>query len=418
MPPADGTSSLAPASLAPTRLRALERAQAFVARNRFLLTFALLASLMGTSVGMAQVSASLYAVELHSSQTMLGLIAGAQSIGVLVMSLPIGMLVDRIGPIRPFLLGTLLAGLTYAIMPLWASPGWLLACTAAISFFMPLRFVSLNTVFLQQLQSLGENKAGWYRGTHMVGMFLLGPALGARIVSSFGFVWSYRIISAAFLVTLVVCPIVFGRYTSPPDAKRVPVWQSLRAQLKLLLYDAELRVVSLIESTTQAAGAFFSFFVVVMAVSVVGLSPAQASSLVGAKGVTFILALFGLGGVIQRLGQARSYQLGFAVIAGALALLGLAAASPLLWVGSLLLGLGLGVVQIATLTRYAQLGSRTGYGRVSGLSALVGPSGGVFGNLLGGVLGKWVGLQHAFTFAAVGFSFGLLALVIPRRRGA
>lgn len=416
MPPADGTSSVDAVALVPRRAPGLERARAFAVSNRFLIAFALLASLMGTSVGMAQVSASLYAVELHSSETMLGLIAGAQSIGVLVMSLPIGMLVDRIGPTRPFLLGTLLAGLTYAVMPLWASPGWLLACTAAISFFMPLRFVSLNTVFLQQLRSLGESKAGWYRGTHMVGMFLLGPALGARIVSSFGFVWSYRIISAAFLVTLVVCPIVFGRYTSPPDARRVPVWQSLRAQLKLLLCDAELRVVSLIESTTQAVGAFFTFFVVVMAVSVAGLSPAQASSLVGAKGITFILALFALGGLVQRWGQTRACALGFAAIAGALGILGLAAGSQLLWVGALLLGLGLGLVQIATLTRYAQLGSRTGYGKVSGLSALVGPSGGLFGNLLGGLLGKWVGLQHAFTVLAVGFGLGLLALTIPRRR--
>lgn len=393
-----------------------QRVRGAVAANRFLIAFALLASLMGTSVGMAQVSASLYAVELHSSETMLGFIAGAQSLGVLALSLPIGVLVDRIGPTRPFLLGTLLAGLTYAVVPLWPAPGWLLACTAAISFFMPLRFVALNTVFLQQLQSLGEGKAGWYRGTHMVGMFLLGPALGARVVSSLGFVWSYRIIAAAFLITLVVCPIVFARYAAPPEAKPGPAWQALLAQLRLLFRDAELRAVSVIESTTQAVGAFFTFFVVVMAVSSAGLSPAQASSLVGAKGATFILALFVLGGLIQRLGQARSYALGFATIASALGLLGVAAGSPLLWVGSLLLGLGLGAVQIATLTRYAQLGSRTGYGKMSGLSALVGPSGGVFGNLLGGLLGKWLGLQHAFLVAAVGFALGLLALSLPRRQ--
>src|SRR5262245_38787384 len=71
-------------------------------RNRFLVVFALLASFMGTSVGMAQVATSLYAVELGSSGTWLGLIAGAQSIGVVFMSLPVGMLVDRFGPARPF----------------------------------------------------------------------------------------------------------------------------------------------------------------------------------------------------------------------------------------------------------------------------------------------------------------------------
>ena len=71
-------------------------------------------------------------------------------------------------------------------MPLGTSAAALLGCTALISFAMPLRFVSLNTVFFEQLSSLGESKAGWYRGTHMLGMFLIGPLLGAALVSAVG----------------------------------------------------------------------------------------------------------------------------------------------------------------------------------------------------------------------------------------
>jgi predicted MFS family arabinose efflux permease len=293
-----------------------------------------------------------------------------------------------------------------------------LGCTAAISFFMPLRFVALNTVFLQQLQALGEGKAGWYRGTHMVGMFLLGPALGARAVQSFGFAWTYRLVACLFLLTLLVSPIVFARYSRPPEATQAPAWRALRAQLALLFHDAELRAVSLIESSTQAAGAFFTFFVVILAVSSTDSTPARASSFVAVKGVTFIAALFMLGGPLKRLGPARAYAWSFATIASALALLGVAADARLLWAGSLLLGLGLGSVQIATLTRYAQLGSARGYGRVSGLSALVGPSGGVFGNLLGGLLGKYVGLQSTFMLAAAGFALGFITLRLRAKRVA
>ena len=117
--------------------------------SHFLLVFALLASFMGTSVGMAQVTASLYAVTLGSSKTMLGLIAGAQSVGVVLVSLPIGMLVDRVG-----------------------------------------------------------------------------PALGARAISWLGYAWTYRLIAAAFLVTLLLSPIVFLRYTRPPalaETQKAPV---------------------------------------------------------------------------------------------------------------------------------------------------------------------------------------------------
>jgi MFS family permease len=414
MPPADGSRLLAsqPGQVA---VEPQSKVASFLERNRFLLTFAVLSSLMGTTVGMAQVSASLYAVQLGSSKTMLGLIAGSQSIGVLLISLPIGVVVDRFGPARPFVAGTLLAGIAYALLPLWATPSWLLACTAAISFFMPLRFVALNTVFLQQLAGLGEAKAGWYRGTHMLGMFLLGPALGARAISSLGFTWTYRLISLTFLITIAVCPIVFGRYAQAPLPKRSSSWQALRSQLAMLVHDRELRAVSLIESSTQAVGAFFTFFIVVMAVASVRLSPAQASSLVGAKGATFILALFILGGLIKRLGQRRAYVLGFAAITSGLVLLALANGAGLLWLGSLILGLGLGAVQIATLTRYAQIGARTGYGKVSGLSALVGPSGGVLGSLFGGLLSKWVGLPTTFAIAAAGFALGLLLLALSLR---
>lgn len=384
-------------------------------RRRFLVVFAVLASFMGTSVGMAQVSASLYAVSLGASDTMLGLIAGAQSIGVVLVSLPIGMLVDRFGPARPFLTGTLLAGLTYAAVPLVPAPGYLLLCTALISFFMPLRFVSLNTLFLKQLASLGESKAGWYRGTHMLGMFLVGPALGARAVASLGFEWTYRLISAAFLVTLALSPIVFARYATAPERRGGSFLGRLAEQLSLLVKDREIRGVSLVELATQAAGSFFTFFVIVLAVTHLGKTGSEASTLVGLKGGAYIFSLFALGGLLRRLGKA-AYPVSFLAIALGLSSVGLAGGLWPLWAGSVALGLGLGAVQIATLTRYAKLGERTGHGKISGMSALVGPSGGVLGNLVGAGLGHFLSLPRVFLSIAV--AFGAASVLLWLRRGA
>lgn len=377
-------------------------------QTRFLLVFAVLASFMGTSVGMAQVTASLYAVELRSSETMLGLIAGAQSVGVLLVSLPIGMLVDRIGPVRPFLTGTILAGLTYLLIPSYHSAGWLLLCTTLISFFMPLRFVSLNSLFLAQLASLGDSKAGWYRGTHMLGMFLLGPALGAQAVTHLGFTWTYRVIALAFFLTLLLSPIVFARYTPAAERRAGAFWARLRQQLTALVSDRELRGVSLIELGTQASGAFFTFFIVVLAVSHLRLAPSDASTLVGLKGASYIVALFLLGRPLKWLGR-RGYGVSFGCIGLGLFSVGLAQGHALLWGGAVLVGLGLGAVQISTLTAYAKIGGRTGHGKISGLSALVGPSGGVFGNLLGGALGRSFGLPSIFLLLSA--AFGVAAVL-------
>jgi MFS family permease len=380
----------------------------FVEHNRFLLVFAVMSSFMGVTVGMAQVTTSLYAVKLGCSGTMLGLIAGSQSVGVLVMSLPVGMLVDRFGPARLFVLGTVLSGATYAVMPLGASPGHLLLCTTAISFFMPLRFVSLNTLFLQQLATLGEAKAGWYRGTHMAGMYLLGPVIAAIVVGWLGYAGSYWLIAITFGLTALISRIVFGPYASKPNVLVAFNLRSLRAQLSFLVGDRELRRLSLVECLNQAISAYFTFFIVVIAVSVAHLGTERASSLVSAKGLTYIVALFALGGIVRGLGATRAYLTSFTVAAGGLAVLGCAASPGLLWFGSLALGLGLGTLQIANLTRYARVGHRVGHGTVSGINALAGPTGGILGNLCGGIIGGFFSLQAVFlAFAAVLLLAGL-----------
>jgi MFS family permease len=404
---ADLQSPAAPPAAGAVSRRVLPWQSEWFERNRFLVVFAVLASFMGTSVGMAQVATSLYAVALGSSGAWLGLIAGAQSIGVVFMSLPVGMLVDRFGPARPFVAGTLLVGSIYLLLPFGHSPLALAICTSLVSFFMPARFVSLNTVFLQQLESLGESKAGWYRGTHMLGMFLLGPTLGAALVSALGVGWTYRIIAGLFFVTVLISPIVFARYASRPVSRRTG-GLGLGPQLRMLISDREVRRLSLLEVFTQATGAFFTFFIVVLALRVAGLGPSQASSLVSAKGVSYIVALFALGGVVQRLGPARATLSSFGIISISLVSLGLVHGAWALWLGALGLGLGLGTIQIATLTRYAQVGARSGHGKASGLNALAGPSGGVLGSLVGGALGRWVGLENVFSL--IGLGFGIAAL--------
>jgi hypothetical protein len=66
-------------------------------------------------------------------------------------------------------------------------------------------------------------------------------------------------------------------------------------------------------------------------------------------------------------------------------------------------------MQIVNLTRFAHIGARIGRGQTAGINALAGPSGAFFGSLLGGGLGRSLGLQTVFllfipVFAALGWS--------------
>lgn len=373
--------------------------RSFWNQNRFLALFAILSSLMGVSVGMARVATSLYALELHASESVLGLIGGAQSFGTLAISLPVGFLVDHLGPRRLFTFGTILAGAVYVVLPLVPSPTFLLACTALIGFFMPLRFIPLNAVFMAQLDSVGEARAGWYRGTHMIGMLLIGPSLAAAALTLLKFAGTFWLVAALFAVTLAVSPIVFGRYAAQPVSRGRPTISGIAAQLGQLGHEPELRAACLVAFCVQAINSFYGFFIVIIAITALHVDAVEATKLVAAHGGSFVFALFFLGGAVTRLGRERVIAGCSAGIAVALILLGLGSGMTTLFAGGLLLGLGLGLLQTANLTRFARLGARLGRGAVSGLDALFGPLGGLTGSIAGGLVGQHLGLQRVFLVA-------------------
>ncbi len=362
---------------------------------------------MGISVGMAKIVTSLYALHLGAGPAQLGLINSGGMIGLLVMSLPIGYLVDHLGPQRLFVTGSVLGGLAYVLMPWAASPWLLLMATTAVGFFMPLRFVSLNTVFFAQIREMGEGRAGWSRAIHMSGMFLIGPGLGALLVSTMGFQFSWWWIAASFALTVAVSPLVMGaRHTAQPTtgqtapAHSKPItWRGpngLAADLRGLLKDAELREINLIDFVGQGATAYTTTFIIVIALNSFGLSTGEASALVTGWGAAFIVTLFFGGLLSQRIGERSSVMLGIAVVALALVGLGLASRPAWLWPGVLLQGLGAALIQSVNLSRLARAGSRMGQGRVSGLNLLIAPLGGLLGSSVGGLLGQQLGLQAGF----------------------
>ena len=369
---------------------------AFFARHRFLAAFALLSSVMGISVGMAKVTTSLYAVHLGATEAMLGVVAGSQSVGILLMSIPLGFLVDRHGPARLFLTGTVVAGTLYVILPLVDTTAFLVACTSLIGCFMPFRFVSLNTVFLEQLAQMGESKAGWYRGTHMAGTFLVGPALGALAVSLLGYRGTYWLIGGLFALTIIMSPIVFRQVEATVRPSRAMSWREVRGQLALIVRDPDLRGACMAEFTAQGITMYYGFFIVVIGIADLGLTPQRTSSLVSAQGLAYVFALFVLGGAARALGQLSAYLTSAAILACALVVLATGTDASTLLLGGVLLGLGAGLLQIVNLMRFARIGGRMGRGKIAGLNALVGPAGGMIGNVCGGMLGHRIGLQAVF----------------------
>ena len=358
----------------------------------------LLSSFAGLGIGIARVGTALWSIELRANELELGLIAAAQSVGILFTSLPIGILIQRHGPLKPLCLGSLLCGLIYLVTTTVPSVWFFVVCTALVSFVMPLRFISLNTVYMQQIEHIGVARSGWFRATHMTGFLLIGPLVGIFLLDHFGFPGTYIAIALTFFFAVASSPLAVDKQRKPPAGHEAPAlsWEEVVNQVRLLLASPDLVRASLIEFFSQSISAFFGFFIVIIALQNYHYHESTAAFLLSVQGTIFVIVLFAGGAVVARFGAKRAYQVSLIVLAVALIILSYPLGDVPLWGASALLGMGLGMVYIVNFIEFARIGKTLGMGRVSGISGLIGPTGSFLGSLLGGGLGSVLGLQTIF----------------------
>ena len=379
---------------------------------KFMGSFVLLTIIAGLGVGVARILISLYAVQLEATELQLGLIAAAQSVGILFMALPIGVLVQRLGSLKVFSLGSVMGAALYALTPLQESAWYLLIVTALVSFVLPMRFVSINTVFLSNLKRLGPAKAGWFRGSHMMGFFLIAPALTVLLIQHFGYGGSFYWVAFLFLGTLIFAPFCFQQIHQTAANAPSFQWRDVVAPLALLKTHAALRMVCALEFLSSVANNYFGFFIVVIAIQSFSLSESVAVMLLTTQGIVFVGSLFTLGGLAELIGYAKFYWIGLSLISSALLILAITPITFWMWPASLMLGLGLGMLHIANFMSFAKVGEQTAMAKISPILALVGPAGGLFGGFLGAAFGASLGLQNLFF--PIGLAFIGLILVISR----
>lgn len=361
--------------------------------------FLILTIASGLSIGSAKVATSLFALALGAGPVEMGAIAAAQSLGLLLISVPVGMLVERAGPRRLFMAGSVLGGLVYLAVPLVWGPWLLAACTALAGFAMPFRFVSLNTVFLSHLVRWGDGRAGWFRGTHMLGVFLLGPAVGGALVAGQGFTVTWWMIAAAYFIAIPLAAWGLGPAgdAAGEGTGRAPAVPSASVWLRLHLFFAPpgMKGAAAVDLIAQGTLMHFTAFSVPLAITVHAIPEQTAVWLVTVQGGFFVAALFLLGEATRRAGP-RASLAAAALTAAAGEVLASNAAPAGLWAGAVLLGLGLGGLQVVNLARFARLSATAGRGRVAGLLALTAPVGGILGAVAGGVGGEALGLSATF----------------------
>lgn len=358
-------------------------------------SFLILNIVSGTVGGAMQLVVPLYAMSLQASTAQIGLIRGISGIGMLLLVIPAGFLVDHFGSKKLFLTGSFSGFLTTLGLTLAKVPTAMIVLMGLSGLFSSLKMTALNASFFRNLKNMGLEKAGWFKGSMSIGLTFLGPAFGAFLVKNAGYRTIFMLLAA---LTLIPTVLVFFFHAEPGHAAPAGgLGDVVRRQLRefgQLVRQRSLYLPLLTESLSTSCFATFSTFVVVIAVQILHLQPAAASVLMTAEGGVFILTVFAAGSLVNRLRQFQLYLLSVTVTCAGLVMVSLAKSFMVLAASSVVLGLGLGLINLVTSSRIGTMEGEKG--KIVALFAAAVGAGISLGPMVGGLIGQYLGPQNIF----------------------
>jgi len=364
-------------------------------RHGRLPVFLLLSLTTGLAVGVMSITVPFYALSLSATPADVGLIRAASGIGSLLVVIPAGFVVDRIGARWAYHLGSLADILCVLSFRLVSNPGQLAALGFIDSGFRSLGFNAVTAIFYNALPRFGAKRVGWHKGALSIGLSFLGPVLAGTLLGS----GSFGIVFGTVIGLMVLANLLMTAIDTPPPRPRHEgrlTAGAARALSELWVMAKRPHVALCLATETLVTATFtaFSTFIIVLAVQDLHLNSATASLLSGSEGATFIIAVFAAGGLVQRLSHRGALLTGAFVVGGSL--IGFAATSflPLLFGFALTLGFGLGLLNLVTTTCAGTLVG--GKGRAVSLFMASASLGGASGPAMAGILAGWFGIQAAF----------------------
>src|SRR5512139_1186333 len=178
-------------------------------------SFLILNIVSGTVGGAMQLVVPLYAMSLHASTAQIGVIRGISGLGMLLLVIPAGFLVDHYGSKKLFLTGSVSGFVSTLALVLAKVPIAMIALMGLSGLFSSLKMTALNASFFHNLKNMGMEKAGWFKGSMSIGLTFLGPAFGAFLVSVAGFQAIFVLLAALTLIPTTLV-LFFHSETSLP----------------------------------------------------------------------------------------------------------------------------------------------------------------------------------------------------------
>jgi len=358
--------------------------------RRFLVGFIGLTMLSGMTIGMNKVLATMFGLHLGVTNFQLALISSAETAAMAIGTLPAGRILARGNPKMLYAAVSLSLSGMFCILPWMPGWQWVAVVMFLVGLCIALRIVAMSTVFLVRLPELGQGKAGWYKGTLMLGIQFAGPLTGNYVIAHLGLTGGFYVSALMFAVLAVL-----GWQVLPEQAGHRAQGGKDASSWRELLRLPVVRTTYLFEILASFTASSVGVFSILLAIQVLHWPQAHAVWLMAVQGLAFVLVLLGLGNaVLGSCHRDRIYGAAHLAIMAALLLLGLYPTTASYLAASVLLGLGLGVNALVNTSRIAH--APVDKARVSAHLTLFGMAAGTFGALAAGHLGDLVGLRNVF----------------------
>ncbi|EOH6077080.1 MFS transporter [Burkholderia cenocepacia] len=361
-------------------------------RERFTGGFMLLALASGTTISMAQLATTLYALALGVDDARLGIIAAMEPLGIALMTLPAGLLVARYGARRVYFAASMGPMLLNLVVPFTGAWPLIALTQGLIGLCIPFRIVSINGVFLARLAQIGLARAGWYRAAMSIGTGMVGPWLASGLIGTHGAVATFCVASASFAGMALFSRVLLGD-AAPPSRGASRRTGGLRA-LFALAWNHDIREQLVVEAVNSATRALVGTYTVVLAIQSLGLTQTRAVALLTWQGAVAVIALFGLGHVAQRMTERRCHALGLAGGMAGLLALGLGRDAWSVGAGLAALCAGSSLLHLVNMQHLGR--HPADKSQVSSLYNLASMTGAFCGPLVGSALAPLVGLRAVF----------------------
>jgi MFS transporter, DHA1 family, multidrug resistance protein len=343
----------------------------------------------------------IFTAHLGAGPTGIGFIASISAFTGVVMSIPAGILADRLGKRRMLVL----SGVVFSTAPffyLFVTNIWQLALIRlyhgiATAIFIPVAMAMVSDLFHSER---GE-KIGWFSTSTLIGRFI-APIAGGSII---GALVSHPAVS--FKVVYLVCGLAgivmfFLTLKIPAQEERhnkTHTWEETLRIFKTIIANKGIIITSAVEAAILFAYGTFETFLPLHSIGI-GLSAYEIGIFLSSQVITLALMKPVMGKFSDRHGRQPQILLG--AVLGAFCIGGFSLFTsfiPLL-VLSILFGFSLSVVTSATAAFIADLSRIEGRGSAMGVLGSIMDIGHTTGPFISGIIATYYGIAKSFMGAS------------------